>query len=107
MRTLNTKKRQIGYLIRRDPKKSWVKTVIKKNPGYTFRHPGPDYIYPKSKGPYLGSIRLGWVNYEDCKKGLEAHIQECKDMGIHVFNTSNFSIVKVIITEEKIYRQGE
>jgi len=103
MKTLNAKKRQVGYLIRRDEKESWVQDQMKKHPNVLYLHRGAEYLqpsYPIVLDPE--SIRLGWEHLSDCQLHLSNHIQEAIRHGYDPCTQFDYSIVKVVINEMKV-----
>jgi hypothetical protein len=109
MKTVNIYggKKQVGYLIRRDDKDSWIQAQIQKlqtqHPNATYIKGAPSYLFP-SMAPSVNppdSIRMGWVNMSDAIQALHEHLDNAKKYGYNPEEQFDFRVVKITIIEEE------
>jgi len=100
-------KKQIGYLIRRDEKDSWVQGQIQKlqvqHPKAVYIKGAPSYLFP-SMAPLINppdSIRIGWVSRSDAVQALQNHLDNAKRYGYNPEEQFDFKVIKITVIEEE------
>jgi hypothetical protein len=104
MKTLNIgkKRKEIGYLIRRDIKQSYVDKIQKQH-NMPFIASGPEYLYPRVPRILAAcSIRMGWEYLTEAVKAMVEHIDDCRANGFDAEEKFDYKVVKITVTEEDV-----
>ncbi len=89
----------IGFLVRLEWKPERIERWEKEHDNFV--PPKPRYLRPNGDmTPDVRGIHLGWATQEECQKALDEYCEGV--VGEEIVATTDFTIVKVTITEEAV-----